>query len=233
MKNIFRILIGGIFVSIILIGCSSSSHNQRYKKPKEKDKDSPSKSVRFTSKDNNDEKKSTNESINSFRNIDKNEFDETPVEEYKIDTKAFVKKYAKLKSFNISLTKREKVLFEIVNFLDTPYQYGGNSEKGIDCSAFTQNVFNNSVNLSIPRTASEQFKWGEDISIPGRLKFGDLVFFNTSKTSYPGHVGIYLGDNLFAHASRSLGVTVSSLKSNYYTKRYVGGRRISKNFESQ
>ena len=60
------------------------------------------------------------------------------------------------------------------------------------------------------------------------LKFGDLVFFDTRRTVKPGHVGIYLGDNLFAHASSSKGVTISSITSSYYSGRYMGGRRISK-----
>ena len=58
------------------------------------------------------------------------------------------------------------------------------------------------------------------------LKFGDLVFFNTRRRVKPGHVGIYIGDNLFAHASSKLGVTISSLEHDYYNKRYMGARRI-------
>jgi len=59
------------------------------------------------------------------------------------------------------------------------------------------------------------------------LQIGDLVFFNTSRRRFPGHVGIYLGENLFVHASRSLGVTISSLDEKYYNKRFVGSRRIN------
>jgi cell wall-associated NlpC family hydrolase len=58
------------------------------------------------------------------------------------------------------------------------------------------------------------------------LKFGDLVFFNTRRRVRPGHVGIYIGDNLFAHASSKLGVTISSLDYDYYSKRYMGARRV-------
>jgi cell wall-associated NlpC family hydrolase len=220
-------------------GCSSSSYNERYNRPKDKDIETRSSSVRFTSKDDpNDKEVKTDQAdisqadrsdtTTSYADFQQDEFDETPKEDYSINTEEFVEKYSKLKQLGVALTPREKILFEVVGFLETPYKYGGTSSNGIDCSSFTQNVFKNSLNVFIPRTAREQFKFGEDVSIPEKLKFGDLVFFNTSKKYYPGHVGIYLGDDLFAHASRSLGVTVSSLKGSYYLKRYVGARRILK-----
>ena len=218
-------------------GCSSSSYSERYNKPKETEKESVSNSNRFTSKNNPSKNKNRtvekaelpqieNGDTTRFSDFQQPEFDETPVEDYEISKEEFVKKYSKLKKFDISLTKREKILFEVVNFLETPYKYGGTSSNGIDCSSFTQNVFKNSLEVFIPRTAREQFKVGDKISVPEKLEFGDLVFFNTSRKHNPGHVGIYLGDDLFAHASRSLGVTVTSMKSSYYLKRYVGGRRV-------
>lgn len=238
--NICKILIGGIIVLYLTNGCSSSSYNERYNKPKDAETEPPPKSVRFTSKD--DSQKGENKTIGkselpylepndttAYSNFQQAEFDETPTDDYQINTEEFVKKYSKLKKFDIALTSREKILFEIVNFLETPYKYGGTSSNGVDCSSFTQNVYKNSLSIFIPRTAREQFKFGDDVSIPGKLKFGDLVFFNTSKRNYPGHVGLYLGDDLFVHASRSLGVTITSLKSTYYMKRYVGARRVVKN----
>lgn len=232
-----KILAGGIFVLFLLNGCSSSTYNERYNKPEKTEKINSSKSVRFTSEndnkknENNDEEKAEiphieNSDTTLYGDLPQAEFDETPVEDYIINRDEFVKKYSKLKKFDISLTSREKILFEIVNFLETPYKYGGSSANGIDCSSFTQNVYKNSIQIFIPRTAREQFKFGENVVIPEKLNFGDLVFFNTSKRHYPGHVGIYLGDDMFAHASRSLGVTITSMKSSYYIKRYVGARRI-------
>jgi len=85
-------------------------------------------------------------------------------------------------------------------------------------------VYKNSIAKPLPRTSSEQFKLGSAIEYAD-LKFGDLVFFNTTGES-ASHVGIYLGDDLFAHASISLGVTISSLESSYYKKHYEGARRI-------
>ena len=133
-----------------------------------------------------------------------------------------------MRSLNVPFTEREKILFEVIKYLETPYKYGGNTDKGIDCSAFTKQVYEKSVSVELPRTAREQFNTGEKVS-KDELKFGDLVFFNTRKTNNPGHVGIYLGDNQFVHASKTYGVTVSSLDANYYKKRYAGARRMMDN----
>ena len=211
-------------VIIFLVSCSSSSQSDRYNRPAENESDESPSSVRFTSK----EKKSDKEDEVFYPNISDSlsEFDEVPVEDHPVDTKEFVGKYSKIESFSAALTTREKILFEIINYLDTPYLYGGITKNGIDCSAFTQKVFTNSIGLDLPRTAKQQFKVGKPVGNKSNLVFGDLLFFNTTSRSYPGHVGIYIGENLFAHASRSLGVTVSSLKSTYYKTRYIGARRV-------
>lgn len=122
--------------------------------------------------------------------------------------------------------KKEKFLKEIINYLNTPYQYGGNSKEGIDCSAFTQNVFRNSLDIFIPRTAREQYKQWKVFDNENELKFGDLIYFDTSRKYFPGHVGIYLDDNLFAHASSSNGVIISSLENAYYSSKFVGANRV-------
>lgn len=209
-------------LSVFLLSCSSTSQSDRYNKPNdEEDNKSPS-SVRFTAK----EEKEDDTKVYNNASEELPEFDEIPVEDHPVDTKEFVGKYEKTESFSSALTPREKVMFEIISYLDTPYKYGGVDENGIDCSAFTKNIFKNSLGIELPRTASEQYHTGDRISSKDELQFGDLVFFNTTKRSYPGHVGVYIGEDLFAHASRSLGVTVSSLKSTYYSNRFVGASRI-------
>ncbi|KUG26070.1 hypothetical protein ASZ90_004094 [hydrocarbon metagenome] len=210
-----------VFLIPFFLSCSPTSQSERYNKPKEKEQEPPP-SVRFTSKDNQVA------DTTDFNNIPEelNEFDELPFDDYPVDTRDFIGKYEKIESLSSALTTREKILFEIISYLDTPYKYGGVDRNGIDCSAFTNQIFTTSLGIELPRTASEQFGVGAKISNKDNLQFGDLVFFNTTRRSYPGHVGIYLGENLFAHASRSLGVTVSSLNSTYYSKRFVGARRI-------
>lgn len=128
------------------------------------------------------------------------------------------------KNTALSNLDQSKVMRQISKLMGTPYKLGGESEDGIDCSAYTMLVYKHSINKQLPRTSAEQFKIGNEVAFED-LKFGDLVFFNTTGES-SSHVGIYLGDDLFAHASVSLGVTISSLESFYFKKRYEGARRI-------
>ncbi|MFA6571435.1 MAG: NlpC/P60 family protein [Bacteroidota bacterium] len=122
---------------------------------------------------------------------------------------------------------KKQVMSSIMEWLGTPYRFGARSRISTDCSAFTQSIFRESVDLSLPRTAREQFNVGMRIQNRGELQFGDLVFFHTYSRKFASHVGIYLGDDLFAHASSRYGVTVSSLESTYYNNRFIGGRRYS------
>lgn len=121
---------------------------------------------------------------------------------------------------------KEQVLMEIIKYLDTPYKYGGNSINGIDCSAFTKTIYNNVLSIDLLRSARDQYTQGIEISNRDELRFGDLVFFDTRRRVKPGHVGIYIGDNLFAHSSSKNGVIVSSLDQDYYSRKFMGGRRI-------
>lgn len=136
-----------------------------------------------------------------------------------------VKPKAPIKIEN-SAIPQEKMMDEVLKYLGTPYKLGGNSKEGIDCSAFTQTIFSQSIGNNLPRTTSEQFKIGKEINLE-QIVFGDLLFFNTNGIS-PSHVGIYIGENLFAHASEGAGVTISSIESSYYKKKFIGARRITK-----
>lgn len=110
-------------------------------------------------------------------------------------------------------------------FLSTPYRFGGNSRKGIDCSAFVQQVFRE-VDVRLPRSAREQFRVGAEIE-RDQMQKGDLIFFRTY-AKYPSHVGIYLGEGKMIHASsRSRRVVVTSIDHPYYRKRFIGAKRIT------
>ncbi len=116
-------------------------------------------------------------------------------------------------------------LYEAVEgYLGIPYRFGGDSEDGIDCSAFTRRVYRK-MGLELPRTAREQAQVGSvvDDSAP---RAGDLVFFDTSIMGVISHVGVSLDNGIFAHASKSKGVTKSSIKERYYIKRFVKARRV-------
>ena len=214
---LFKYILPKYFLAILLgtfISCSSSSVNQRYNKPQEKETEKIDNSVRFTNNNDNEVAKKYSD-----------EFDEEPVEEKPVDIDRFISENDVTKSSTSNLTEREKILAEIVKYINTPYQYGGDNKSGIDCSAFTKDVFIRSIEFTLPRTASEQYKTGREISSENELIFGDLVFFNTTQNSFPGHVGIFLGNELFAHSSSSRGVTISSIKNDYFNSRFVGGRR--------
>jgi cell wall-associated NlpC family hydrolase len=111
---------------------------------------------------------------------------------------------------------------DAMRFLGVPYAFGGTSRSGFDCSGYVQHVFA-MLGFQIPRTADAQFYAGKRIR--GAMVPGDLVFFETY-TAGPSHVGIYLGNDRFVHASSSDGVTVSSLHEPYWSARYLGAKRL-------
>jgi len=123
--------------------------------------------------------------------------------------------------------EKQRVTDAIMDWLGTRYHFGGVGRDGIDCSAFTRTVYGTVASIELPRTAAMQSTVGMPVNRRNDLRFGDLVFFHTRRHARVSHVGIYLGDNLFAHASSRYGVTISSLESTYYSKRMIGARRIT------
>jgi cell wall-associated NlpC family hydrolase len=112
----------------------------------------------------------------------------------------------------------------------TPYVDGGMSPTGIDCSGYTVLAYRDLFGVNLPRTALEQSASGREIPRHG-LRSGDLVFFNTGRSKK--HVGIYLYDDQFVHASLSRGVTLSSLDDPYWQERYWQSRRPAANSGQQ
>ena len=112
----------------------------------------------------------------------------------------------------------------IQNWIGVPYKYGGMSKRGIDCSGFTFTVFNEVYDYNLPRTALDQYKSGRKVRT-AQLTEGDLVFFRGVRGAGIDHVGVYLEDGKFVHASTSIGVTISDLSEDYYKTRFVGACR--------
>ena len=116
-----------------------------------------------------------------------------------------------------------RIIATSMNYIGVPYLFGGTTPRAFDCSGYVQYVFAK-AGISIPRTADVQYEAGTPISTAELLP-GDLVFFETY-TYGASHVGIYLGDGNFIHASSSRGVTIDSLSTAYYNSHYIGARRI-------
>ena len=117
-------------------------------------------------------------------------------------------------------------LYTFINeWWGTPYNYGGSTKDGIDCSAFTGQLFSSVYNNTLPRTASEQYNLCIKIA-KENLQEGDLVFFKNKRSL--SHVGMYLGNDCFVHSSTNSGVTISKLTDDYYSRKFMGGGRIVK-----
>ncbi|WP_168188911.1 C40 family peptidase [Thiomicrorhabdus sediminis] len=131
-----------------------------------------------------------------------------------------------LKSTGIDLQDSQQVRNELLAQFDlwrgAPYQYGGTSLHGVDCSAYVQNTFANRLGLMLPRTTRTQIKFGVPVD-KTQLEVGDVVFFKVSRNTL--HNGIYLGKGKFMHASSSKGVTISYLSNPYWQKTYLHARR--------
>ncbi|EPK7281921.1 NlpC/P60 family protein [Citrobacter farmeri] len=113
---------------------------------------------------------------------------------------------------------------EFAAWRGTDYRLGGDSRRGIDCSAFTRRIIASVINRRLPRTALEQSHTGHPVS-QRELNVGDLVFFKTEPNVH--HVGVYIGNDSFIHASSSQGVTLSHLSNQYWQEHYLTARRIS------
>ena len=217
-------LLSLIFIAVILAGCGPSS-------------------PRFAGETKTDQKKEEKKK-GAIRFSSKVIEEETREDDKKVDVKAVASRFSSAKapaSPDRKPTAKEdikpaeppapagkfenqKMMDLILAWMGTPYEYGGETRSGTDCSGFTMQMFKQSAGLSLPRTTEEQVKRGTPVDRE-QLKFGDLLFFNTTGQN-PSHVGIYIGDDMFAHASVSFGVTLSSMYSSYYKKRYTEARRI-------
>jgi hypothetical protein len=111
------------------------------------------------------------------------------------------------------------------SFLGTPYRYGGTSRRGMDCSGFVVVVFRKLNGAALPRSSRRQRRLGKPVS-RNRAKAGDLVFFRGGVFNLVNHVGIYMGDGEFAHASSSKGVVYTDLDDEYFGPRFAGFRRL-------
>ena len=130
----------------------------------------------------------------------------------------------------LSATSNMKLFHFVYDWIGTPYRFGGSSKNGIDCSAFTKELYSEVFNLDIRRNSRDIFSTVSPVS-KDELREGDLVFFKIHSRRI-SHVGIYLGNNRFAHAS-SRGVAISSLDDAYYSRYFYRGGRLLGSLKDQ
>ena len=118
------------------------------------------------------------------------------------------------------------LLQKIDEWWGTPYVLGGSTKNGVDCSYFTFDVMKDIYNVNLKRTAAEQYEQCSKIEW-NELKEGDLIFFKADGRRNISHVGIYLTNNKFAHASTSQGVTIGDLSDPYWQRRLYSLGRVS------
>ncbi len=117
----------------------------------------------------------------------------------------------------------KKILAEYLKWQGTSHQMGGTGSRGIDCSGFVKAVYRDAFSIELPRTTSEQAKVGRSVAFKD-LQSGELVFF--TPPTYPRHVGIFLTQSEFVHASKSKGVIISKIDSHYWGNYFWTARRI-------
>lgn len=134
-------------------------------------------------------------------------------------------KYAAMLDVNRKDINPLTLFYFIEDWYGTPYRYGGNDQKGVDCSGFVVRLFTGVYQAKVPRTSQQLYDASRKIKKIARLKQGDLVFFN-DKGKKVSHVGVYLQNNYFVHASTGNGVMVSNLGDPYWDKHFICGGKL-------
>lgn len=128
-------------------------------------------------------------------------------------------------SENDALDIRCQNVMQVAQYwIGVPYLYGGNDYRGVDCSGFVQAVYADVFRIELPRTTTEMYETGTYVR-NGIFACGDLLFFKDIRGRGVDHVGIYIGEDRFIHASSSGGVVISNLENPYYKEHFVAARR--------
>jgi len=133
-------------------------------------------------------------------------------------------RYAALLGMQPGELRDPRIYFYIDQWMGTPYLSGGTTHMGIDCSAFSQGLYREVDHIDLPRTSVQQGGVIREKSVTD-LQEGDLVFFSSGHNQID-HVGVYLGNHKFVHASTSKGVTISDLTQSWYQRNYIKGGSV-------
>jgi cell wall-associated NlpC family hydrolase len=139
--------------------------------------------------------------------------------------KAIKEKYALALGVNEKDISNLKLYYFIDEWMGVPYKYGGNDKNGIDCSGFTGLLYREVYNKNISGPTSTLIDLTNIIS-ENELKEGDMVFFHIEKKGKVSHVGVYLQNNKFVHATTKKGVMINDLNENYYKQHYFKSGRV-------
>lgn len=128
---------------------------------------------------------------------------------------------------DIDLKDNHRLYIESAQWIDVPYRTGGTSKRGVDCSGLTSNIYRAVYHKHLERSSDRQRTENCRKVRKGKLEEGDLVFFHNGRDKRRAtHVGIYLKDGHFIHASTSQGVIVSQLDEPYYKRCWMQGGRV-------
>lgn len=131
-----------------------------------------------------------------------------------------------LRNTDVEDDKNMRLYAECSLWMGVRYRYGGNNKKGVDCSGLVNNIFKTIYRKKVPRSTNDLSSKSRTVK-RSELQTGDLVFFATTKNRKKAtHVGIYLKNGYFIHASTSSGVIVTHLNESYYKSRWIKGGRI-------
>ena len=145
----------------------------------------------------------------------------------RLDYKALARASVRL-GMDINLEDNHKLYLEASEWIGTPYRGGGETKRGTDCSGMTCQIYKKVYHTKLQRSTDGQKKESSKVA-RRNLREGDLVFFSSRKSRRKvAHVGIYLKDGKFVHASTSQGVIVSSLNEPYYRTHWISGGRVRK-----
>lgn len=133
-------------------------------------------------------------------------------------------RYAVLLDIEVEKLNNRKLVEYMHQWWGVPYRIGGSSLDGIDCSGFVKGLASDAFGINLPRTSREQADYCKEID-RNALKEGDLVFFSQGRSI--SHVGMYISNNKFVHASTSMGVVISDLDEPYWKKRFVKAGRMN------
>lgn len=137
---------------------------------------------------------------------------------------SFYEEYSHRLGYTLNGNENPDLLREVASWLGTPYRYGGTTKRGADCSGFAKAVYREVYGINLERVTVNMAQNSRRVN-KRNLREGDLVFFRINSRRI-SHVGIYLSNNKFVHASTSRGVIVSDLGEDYYSRNFAFGGQV-------